>query len=70
MLRNQPIIDLPFADEKLQIEYEGEYFSLSEYDCLLLAPEFGKTINRTYMNEPGMLTRMVTYFGLMISMTL
>lgn len=60
MLRNSPVIDLPFADEKLQTEYEGEYFGLADYDCLLLAPEFGKTINRTYMNEPEILTRMVS----------
>jgi hypothetical protein len=45
---------------KLQIEYEGEYFNLTDYDCLLLAPEFGKTINRTYMNEPNYLTRLVS----------
>jgi hypothetical protein len=53
-------IDLPFAIENLQIEYEGDYFNLSDYDYLLLAPEFGKTINRTYMNEPTLLTRLVS----------
>jgi hypothetical protein len=53
-------IDLPFAIENLQIEYEGEYFNLPDYDYLLLAPEFGKSINRTYMNEPTLLTRLVS----------
>jgi hypothetical protein len=53
------VIDLPYAVENQEIEQEGEYFSLSENDYLLIAPEFGKTINRTYMNEPKDLTRMV-----------